>query len=360
MKYVFYITNHGFGHASRNVPIIENLLTRDVNGKVIIKSDFARCDFLKRNLTHFSGKIEYISDVNENGLVLQQGKMSPDIDKMRKVIESDFLKWDEFVERETNFLRSQRPDIVIADVVCWAIKAAFGLGIKTLLIGNFTWSQMYKSFYGEEIWGPYQKYYEMADVVVFYEIHDPQLDLDFPNCEMVSLVSRKVDWDEVANIKNRYDNPIVFVSNGASADLEGGINVENLPYDFLVTRGLHLIGANVHELPRDMINTPDYIAASEFVISKGGWSTVAEILLQKKKCALIFRGNNSEDNNTKRILESRNQCVSIYGEDMMDVEKIIVKIKELNPQSYDMYSDDTERICNIIFKLSRGNEREEL
>lgn len=74
----------------------------------------------------------------------------------------------------------------------------------------------------------------------------------------------------------------MFVSLGASAEINKRVNVENLPYNFLVTRGLKLIGDNVVELPPDMINTPDYISAADYVIAKGGWSTIAEIMLQRK------------------------------------------------------------------------------
>ena len=49
MKYVFYITNHGYGHASRNVPIILELLKRNSDNLVYVKSDIQRIEFLKRN-----------------------------------------------------------------------------------------------------------------------------------------------------------------------------------------------------------------------------------------------------------------------------------------------------------------------
>lgn len=349
MKYVFYITNHGFGHASRNVPIIETLLDQNQDNCVYVKSDQARCAFMKRNFSEaHNQRIFYYEDCKENGLILKNGEMVPDIDRMKQVILEDQTHWDEYIEREVAFLSEVKPELVIADVVCWALKAAQMCNVQSLLIGNFTWEQMYKSFYGEEVWGRYHEYYRLATKAVWYEIHAEELHEYCKDYELVSLVSRSVDKRNVEEIKNKYQRETVFVSLGASAELSEPIHVEHLPYEFLTTRGVELIGKNVHRLPNDMINTPDYIAACDYVIAKGGWSTVAEILLQNRKCALLFRGDNSEDNNTRKVLEERGHCVGFEGKELVHIEAIIEKIIKLNTSTYDIYRDDKKKICDII------------
>jgi predicted glycosyltransferase len=50
----FYISNHGFGHASRNIPIIDSLLTKSKDIKVIIKSGKNQIGFMKQLLGKFS------------------------------------------------------------------------------------------------------------------------------------------------------------------------------------------------------------------------------------------------------------------------------------------------------------------
>ena len=353
MKMVFYITNHGFGHASRNVPIIEELLQRDTQLMIDIKSDKERCEFINRNLQKYSDRIKYYTDCLETGLVLQDGIMLPDIKKMRENIVKDISLWEDEIEREKRYMLEKKIDIVICDILSWPLRAARELGIRSILIGNFTWSQMYQSFYPKEIWEPYLDNYKMADLALWYEIHDKCLDLYCKNTKMISLVSRKVNQYEVRKIRKKYKKPIIFVSNGASAELDKVIDVENLPYEFLITRGLNFIGNNVHELPVDMINTPDYIAAADYIIAKGGWSTVAEILLQRKKCALIFRGNNPEDDNTRRILEKRQHCIGIQGNELKNISEIIHRINELKPESYDVYHNDVKYICDLFESMMR-------
>lgn len=352
MKYAFYITNHGFGHASRNVPIIKKILKDNLSNHIYIKTDAIRCDFLKRNLSEFIEQISYHEDCKENGLILQTGKMIPDLVKMKKVITTDFLYWNQYIERESQFLLDNKIDVVVADIIPWAIKAAKLCKIPSVLIGNFNWSEMYKSYYGKEIWEPYSNCYKLADKAIWYEIHAKELHNYCRNFECVSLVSRTADTDEVKKIQSQFSKNIIFVSLGASAELSKSIYVEDLPYEFLITRGLNLEGKNVHVLPDNMINTPDYIAASKYVIAKGGWSTVAEILLQKKKCALIFRGDNSEDNHTKAILEGRNQCIGLESSELFDIKTVINRIEQLDPDSYNIYQDDTDRICRIITEIA--------
>lgn len=348
MKIVFYITNHGFGHASRNVPIIQEMLQRNSQLEIDIKSDKERCLFLDRNLKKYSNRIKYYTNCSEVGLILQDGIMLPDVDKMKENIVRDFLLWGENIEREKNYMIKEKIGLVVCDVLNWPLRAAKELGIKSVLIGNFTWSQMYKSFYSEEIWKPYFDNYKLADMALWYEIHEKSLDTYCENTKQLSLVSRKVDEFEAKKIKEKYKKPIVFVSNGASAELNEVIDVNDLPYDFLITRGLNLAGENVHELPMDMINTPDYIAAADYIIAKGGWSTVAEILLQRKRCALIFRGDNPEDDNTRRVLEKRQHCIGIQGNELKKIDEIICKIDGLRPESYDIYHDDVKYICDLL------------
>lgn len=357
MRYVFYITNHGYGHASRNVPIIKNLLNRDFNTEVYIKTDALRVEFLKRNFGK-NERIKYYEDCNEIGLVLKEGELLPNKETMKEAIEIDLLNWNQYIKREEHFLRDIVPDLVVSDVVCWAITSAKKCGIKTLLIGNFTWAQMYKSFYGSEIWTPYLRSYQLADKAIWYMIHASELEGYCKDYECVSMVSRPVNENNVRKIKNTYGGDIVFVSIGASAEIKDNIDVSELPFTFLTTRGVKLSGNNVYELPYDMINTPDYIAAAKYVIAKGGWSTVAEILIQKKKCALLFRGSNSEDDNTRSFLTKRNQCVALQGNELADIKSIIKKIDELKPYSYDDYVNDTKKICDIIESMVKENNKQ--
>lgn len=167
------------------------------------------------------------------------------------------------------------------------------------------------------------------------------------------MISRKKNSEEVEKIKRQHKRPIVFISMGASAEIEGEIDVSELPYDILFTRGITFSGENAFELPIDMINTPDYIAAADYVIVKGGWSTVAEVMLENKPAGLLFRGDFSEDNETRGFLTSRDHCVEVTEADIHDLQGILKRLDSLHPAPFSQYKDDTVKICEEIMRINR-------
>ena len=51
-----YISDHGFGHASRNIPIIRYILEANKNIKVIIKTGKAQGSFIKDLIGDFNDR----------------------------------------------------------------------------------------------------------------------------------------------------------------------------------------------------------------------------------------------------------------------------------------------------------------
>lgn len=354
MNIAFYITNHGFGHASRNVPIIKKLINSYKVEKIYVKSDASRCDFIKRNLPEYGWNIEYHMDCHEVGLILKEGCMDLDKHATVNAVQKDLVHWKKYINREKIFLEKNRVDIVISDIIPWAIAAAKEKEIPSILIGNFSWAQSYQSMgMKENLWKPYEEYYKMADCALWYELHDLNLEKYCKKTKLVSMVSRERSQSEIALIKSKYQRPIVFISMGASAEINEVIDVSDLPYEFLYTRGIAFAGQNAHALPEDMINTTDYIGAADYIITKGGWSTVAEIMLQNKPAAMLFRGNLTEDNITKSMLISRGHCIEISAIDLYDIQLIINRIDKLKQASYRIYTNDVDKICNEIIGVVR-------
>ncbi len=351
MKIIFYITNHGFGHASRNVPIIETLLLTKRFDLVFVKSDQARCDFLKKNLLKHEKHICYFADCLEAGLILHIGSMQYDSEATEEAARNNLASWPNLIEQEKQFILEHDVDIVVSDTVAWPLESARRAGIPSVLIGNFSWARTYQSIgISDDIWKRYEEYYMNASKAIWYDIHEKCLEEYCENTVLVSMVSRKRNSEEIARIKSRHKQPIVFISLGASAEISNAIDVSGLPYDILFTRGISFIGENAFELPHDMINTPDYIAAADYIVVKGGWSTVAEVMLQNKPAAMLFRGDFSEDNETKKTLIPRDHCIEVTASDITNLRSITERLDSLHPASFGQYTDDVVRICEEIVR----------
>ena len=113
---------------------------------------------------------------------------------------------------------------------------------------------------------------------------------------------------------------------GMSAEFEKPVDVSRLPFDIIANRGIPLIGDNVEYLEAGAADTQDYILASDYVITKAGWGTVAGCLLARKKMALFRRETVLEDRTTIRILEEQKLAVSISECDLEHIDAVVERM----------------------------------
>ena len=97
----------------------------------------------------------------------------------------------------------------------------------------------------------------------------------------------------------------------------------------------------------------DYISASEYVVTKCGWSTVSEILLSGKKCALLAYSDSLEEKALLAKVIARNNGIKISFEDFRDNLGGMLRQLESLDGDYSMYRDDRERIVRVICGMGR-------
>jgi hypothetical protein len=102
-------------------------------------------------------------------------------------------------------------------------------------------------------------------------------------------VSRPQDQLKIRELRGKYKRPgrlLLFLSIGGALSLQ---NVSLSPeVDYLYTRGINLAEAeNATLIPGDTLDTQNYLAACDGVITKCGWSTVAEALIARKPLYLL-------------------------------------------------------------------------
>lgn len=344
----FYITNHGYGHASRNVPIIERILNENKEAIVYIKTDFERILFFKRNLVNYENQIVYFSSCCDVGLPLHEQTLEVDVEQLQEKIINELQEWPSYIKKELLFLQQQKVDIVISDVIPWILLAAKKGRIPSILLCNFTWYEMYKEFLPDELTRPYYEAYKTAGKIFLYTLGNNDILHHYSQAEQVSLVSRRSNKNAIAEISRKYKHPIIFVSVGKSISMDKEYNVSGIPGTFLITSGVRLKGENVIKLPLDLINTQDYIGASDYIISKTGWSTLAEIYLNQKKAAVIARGNNPEDNAVIEEIRRRKCGVLCTFDDLEHIEEIMEKLDSIQTKTLNDFYDDCERIVKSI------------
>lgn len=347
----FYISDHGFGHASRNIPIIRYILETNKNIKMVIKTGKAQGNFIKDLIGEFNGRVSYFLESIDVGLALKENSLDIDKDKLTEKVLEYLNSFEERIDKEIEFLHYYNVNLIVSDIVPWIFKCANELSIPSILISNFTWIEIYKEYLSKEICDKYIECYKLADKALFYELYMEEMKYYIRNYEEVSLCSREFDLEKADKIKRSFKRPIVYISVGRSVALKDGIDVSSLNYDFIVTDGICLYGDNIYYLDKETPNTQDYLIASNFVITKAGWGTISEALLGKKKIAVLSRDSVAEDRNTIRKLTRKGLAIEVN----FDLEKILDDLEEFNPY-YDKYNfrNDYEKIGNYLISFMKG------
>jgi len=354
--FAIYISDHGFGHASRNIPIIRYILEANNNIKIIVKTGKSQGEFIRNLIGDFNGRVSYYFESMDIGLILKEGTLGIDKDKLTKTVKEYISSFEEKINKENEFLKNNSVDLIVSDIVPWVFKSAKNLNIPSILISNFTWVDIYTEYLSEDIYGEYINCYKLADKALFYELYMEEMKSYIKNYESVSLCSRDFDLKKVDKIKRSFKGPIVYLSVGRSVNLKEEIDVSNLNYNFIITDGIKLKGSNIYYLVKETFNTQDYLMASDFVITKAGWGTISEALLAKKKMAVLSRNNVAEDRNTIKKLNNMDLAIEVNYENNFDLYNILNKLKDFNPR-FDKYSlkNDYKKIGDILISYLKEN-----
>ena len=226
--------------------------------------------------------------------------------------------------------------------------AAKRKGIRSFLMTNFTWVEQYEPFVPAELVDRYRDAYRQADKVIFFDLANEASRKFLGEGFEVGFSARPFDPVKVKEIRDAHDKPIVVITCGASnSGFDFDIDVSRLPYSFIVTRALKLIGDNVEYLDPKTNNTQDYVAAADYCIAKAGWSTVSEFVTAGVRTALLERDDTPEDTMTINQLKDRKLAISIKVDELKDIGKVIEKMDSFE-WSDKIYENDYSKIADII------------
>lgn len=337
MKFAYFITDHGFGHLMRELPVMRELIRRD--HKVTVVTGVQQAEVTDEYLDH---KAEIIVENTDAGLVVIPGSLIIDIDATVAKIREHINKWESLIEKSVD------ADAYVIDICPWAVMAAKRKGIRSFLMTNFTWVEQYEPFVPAELVDRYREAYRQADKVIFFDLANEASRKFLGEGFEVGFSARPFDPDKVKEIRDAHDKPVVLITCGASnSGFDFDIDVSRLPYSFIVTRALKLIGYNVEYLDPKTNNTQDYVAAADYCIAKAGWSTVSEFVTAGVRTALLERDDTPEDTMTINQLKDRKLAISIKVDELKDIGKVIEKMDSFE-WSDKIYENDYSKIAGLI------------
>lgn len=339
-KILYYITDHGRGHATRSVAIIRKL--ESLGFEIIIRNSNV-VDFLTKSLPKtqiISGQTDIGPEINDDGISIKQN------DSVEK-IGSWIQNVQDFVEKEIFTVQKTNPDLIISDISVVPFLAAEKTSKKSVAISNFTWYDVLK-FLSEENLEFIKKAYDYADFAI-------QLPLGttmdhFRKKIQVGYVSRKPTKNRVEvrhslGIKDS-EHMVTFAMGGSNKKIKSnlGNNIKIVSMSSSIDDSLNPINVT------DWIEGQNIIHASDLVFCKCGYGLITECLTSGTSFCYFADNNHLEQRAISNELE-RNQWGKRLSLDEIDEIMIDENFIQSIPKPESQFNDVDNIVKYIINQI---------
>ena len=293
----FYISDYGYGHASRDIAVIRGIQD-DFNGvKIYIKTE-EPFHFVQQSLPQKDVKV--IQTKNDIGVIFKENSVIVDREQTEKILDEWLALWDNYIQNEKRFCKTHKIDLILSDIAPQPFIVAYELGIPSIAISNFTWYYIfYHLFRDIPATERIKEAYHCADIALVLPFNE-EMDI-FKKKKEISLVSREITADKFDMRKKRGisdDEMLVYVGVGRSFDpsiVRSMKPIEAPNVKILFSSNAELPFENVIRIPDNETETQNYIGMCDFVVSKAGYGTVSEALRAKIPMFLLKRDGFKED-----------------------------------------------------------------
>lgn len=347
----YYISDYGFGHASRGVAIIRELLTQSHTVKVIVCHSYA-IGFIKESLAN-EACVEYREVSTDIGYKLKQSSIEPDVKGMNIVFDTYMKSLDDLVRDELKFCKDTGVDAILSDIVPFPFKVAKELNIPSIGISNFTWYTAYKQLIEKNKLESLKGYYSLMDYYFSLTTsNEPKWGI--VGEREFGFVSRECDEKEVKELRQKID------PNGSKTIVYFGLGMRSMMdqldtlalWDspnctFVVSNNVDVQKENVYKIPKHYTESQHFISASDLVITKAGWSTIAEAINSNKSLIVLNRSCMEEDQNTIQYLRNLQRAEIM---DWPQIKNLTIDKSMINLLSKQKRTHSSNSDCGIIAK----------
>jgi L-arabinokinase len=299
---VFYVSGHGFGHATRTFTVIDRLHQREPALRLALRSTLPQW-FVGRST---ASPIEYSVVEVDTGMA-QLDSLRIDVDDSARRAARFYASFDERADEEARLLRALGAAVVIGDIPPLAFEAASRAGVPSIACANFTWDWIYGAYPQFDALAPGV----LARIAAAYGRASHALRLPFHggfgpmagvvrDVPLVARRSRRGRADARRALGLTDGRPAVLVSfGGHGAKLPLADIAARGQLTLLVTGhevGRHAASPALRHLTWDELDArelryEDLVAASDVVISKPGYGIVSECIANETPLLYTSRGH---------------------------------------------------------------------
>ena len=281
MQVVFYVSGHGFGHASRDIELIDAIHTKRPDARVIARTTVPEWLFT------FADRPIDVQRVETDVGVVQIDSLRLDEEETARRAASFYRDFETRVADEAVLLGRSGADLVLGDIPPLAFAAAAKTGIPSVAIGNFTWDWIYSIYpafddLAPDAIGTMRHAYAHATRALRLPLHggfEPMAAVT----RDVPFIARRSTRDPVETrrlLGAGLDQPLVLASFGAY-----GVR---LPLERL--RRSDAFTLLLFDRPPHGLKYQDVVAAADVVVSKPGYGIVSECVANDTALLYTSRG----------------------------------------------------------------------
>jgi hypothetical protein len=306
---VFYVSGHGFGHASRTIEVINAMLSKRPETRIGVRTAAPRWLF---DLT-VKGKITFSTLETDTGVVQVDSLTLDEADSIRRAsaFHSDLVTR---AASETRVLRELGAGLIVGDIPPLAFAVGGAAGIPSIGLGNFTWDWVYADYprvrLAPSLLPAIRTAYSRASMALRLPMSGG-FD-SFSNVKDIPFIARHATRtrEEVCKLlKLPSDKPIVLASFGGYGlpGLETDALAKFKKYTVITTANLPLgrtrkemptaerkgsfISVNEETMYDAGVRYEDLVGASEVVVTKPGYGIISESIANDAAVLYTSRGH---------------------------------------------------------------------
>jgi hypothetical protein len=285
LKILYYVTDHGLGHASRAVAVIREIQkSHDITITIRNNDPFS---FFKKSLP-------------DSGIIVGSTDLSPVMQKNNfmvidyKKTEKNIIKWIDtlpaILKKESAIINKEKPDLIITDVSVMPIIAAKQHNIKSVVISNFTWNETLRV--DKKLLNFLKSAYSTANLIIKLPLGSP---MEFQNKKEFGLMVRK------PNIPSRLIREKLGISEekriitASLGDMKNKLPVSKdkniIVFDMSDYSAISHLQKKIN-----FVEGQDIINASDLVLCKCGYGFISECLSSGTKFRYLLEPRHVEAN----------------------------------------------------------------
>lgn len=278
---VFYVSGHGYGHATRSAAIIRALRCIEPSLPVAVRTA-APALLFDRDTLHTGVPVEGAVAETPDALAV-------DVDATARNASDFLLNSESFLRGEEDFLRSRNARVIVGDIPFIAGELASRTGLTAIAAGNFTWHWALDSAPDREVLAEIRRGYSGYSVALRMPLSPDGGWEDFPEVTRVPLVTPRSTRPR-EEIRQELGLTRTTILLGGRGTLKGEsldrVRKESPEFHFL--------------LPGDGPVYSDLLRAADVVASKIGYSISAECIAEGKRLLYPPRSGFREESVLRR------------------------------------------------------------